>query len=76
MGKIPMSKVAALRQEIGLTQRELADMVDVTETTIRNWERNRNATTWFVRVAKLCKALNCSPDDLVEMVESEEVGEE
>lgn len=59
-----MSKVAELRERAGLTQRQLADLVDVDPSTIRNWERNRNSVDAFVRVAKLCEALNCSPDQL------------
>ncbi len=66
MGKIPVSKVAELRRELGLTQRQLADAVGVTESTISNWEKNRNGIEWFERVAKLCHALNCSPEDLID----------
>ena len=63
--KTPISNVASLRLREGLTQRELALKVDVTESTIRNWERNRNSIQWFERVAKLCEALNCSPSELL-----------
>ncbi len=65
MGKIPVSNVAELRKRAGLTQRELALQIDVTESTIANWEQGRNALDWFQRVAKLCKLLNCSPEDLI-----------
>jgi putative transcriptional regulator len=68
MGEIPVSKVGELRKQADLTQRELADLVGVTESTIRNWENNRNGIEWLVRVAKLCKALNCSPENLVQFV--------
>lgn len=60
-----MSRIAELRSKVGLTQRELADLVGVTESTIRNWENNRNGVDWFVRVAKLCQALECKPEELV-----------
>ena len=66
-----MSNVATLRQKRNLTQRQLADLVEVTESTIRNWERNRNAIKWFERIAKLCKALDCTPEDLINYVEAE-----
>ena len=59
-----MSQIAELRVALNMTQRQLAEAVGVTETTIRNWERNRNGVEWFVRVAKLCTALNCNPNDL------------
>jgi putative transcriptional regulator len=65
MGEIPVSNVAGLRKQAGLTQRELADLVDVTESTIRNWENNRNAVEIFERIARLCKALGCRVEDLV-----------
>ncbi|MEP1079353.1 helix-turn-helix domain-containing protein [Leptolyngbya sp. PL-A3] len=61
-----MSKVADLRKAQGLTQRQLADLVGVTESTIRNWENNRNGIEWLVRVANLCSALKCDPAALVE----------
>jgi transcriptional regulator with XRE-family HTH domain len=66
-----MSRVALLRKELGLTQRQLADAVGVTESTIRNWENNRNGVDWFVRIAKLCETLSCQPEDLFDY---EEVG--
>lgn len=65
MGKLPVSNVAKLRKRAGLTQRQLAISVDVTESTIANWEQGRNALKWFERVAKLCQSLNCTPDELI-----------
>jgi len=61
-----VSKVADLRKKSGLTQRQLADLVGVTESTIRNLENNRNGVDQIERVVKLCRALNCSPEDLIE----------
>lgn len=72
MGKIPVSKVAELRRRAGLTQRQLADEVGVTESTISNWEQGRNSLVWLERVAKLCKALNCTPDQLIDYINAEE----
>jgi putative transcriptional regulator len=60
----PSKGIASLRQRVGLTQRQLADLVGVTETTIRNWENNRSGVEWFERVAKLCDSLQCTPNDL------------
>ncbi len=68
-----MSNVAGLRKRLNLTQRELADRVGVTETTVRNWENNRSGIEWFQRVALLCQALECTPEDLYRM---QKVGEE
>jgi len=65
MGEIPVSQVAVLRERAGLTQRQLADAVGVTESTIRNLERNRNGVDQVERVVKLCSALNCQAKDLI-----------
>lgn len=60
-----LSKIAQLRQKKGFTQKELADRLGMTVTGFQNWEYGNNETM-FERVAKLCKALGCKPDDLVE----------
>lgn len=72
MDGIPMSRIATLRKAVGLTQRELADAVSVTESTIRNWENNRSGLEMFIAVARLCQTLKCSPEDLVEFVQPED----
>lgn len=64
MGEILVPRVAELRKRLNLTQRQLADSVGVTETTVRNWENNRSGVEWFERIAKLCDALQCTPNDL------------
>lgn len=61
-----MSRIAELRERAGLTQRQLADLIGVTESTVRNLERNRNGVEQLERVAKLCKVLQCSAEDLIE----------
>ena len=59
-----MSRITELREEAGLTQRQLADLIDVDPSTIRNWEKNRNSIAALVRFAKLCEALKCEPSEL------------
>ena len=71
MGKVPVSKVAELRKRVGLTQRQLADEVGVTESTISNWEQGRNSLVWLERVAKLCYALKCTPDQLIDYLDTD-----
>jgi transcriptional regulator with XRE-family HTH domain len=61
----PIPQIAALREQAGLTQRELAQLVGVTETTIANWERGRSGLDWIDRFIKLCNALHCNLHDLV-----------
>ncbi len=67
-----MSKVADLRKQKNLTQRQLADLVGVDPSTIRNWERDRGGIETFVKLAKLCQVLQCNPTDLFE---AQKVGE-
>lgn len=43
----------------------MAIALDVTETTIYNWEKGINSSTWIERVIKLCEILNCEPKDLL-----------
>lgn len=64
----PRSRIAILRQQAKLTQLELSQMVGVTETTIANWEKGRSGLEWFERLIRLCWALSCSADDLIEYV--------
>lgn len=61
-----MSKIAVLREKAGMTQRQLADAVNVDPSTIRNWERNRAFVETLVKVSRLCQILDCSVDDLIE----------
>ncbi|MCU0569243.1 MAG: helix-turn-helix domain-containing protein [Oculatellaceae cyanobacterium Prado106] len=64
MGMI--SKIAGLRERAGLTQRELSQVIGVTETTIANWERGRSGLEWIDRLIKLCKTLDCELTDLID----------
>ncbi len=57
--------IAALRQRVNLTQAQLAAKVGVDVNTIRNWEKGKSGTDWFMKVARLCTVLNCSPRDLL-----------
>lgn len=61
-----VSKISDLRDRAGLTQLELSQKIGVTETTIQNWEKGRAGLEQIVRVIKLCEALSCKPEDLLE----------
>ena len=57
-------QIAKIRERMGLTQSELADLVGVSENTIANWEKG-GASKWINNLSKLCQVLNCSLNDLV-----------
>ena len=49
------------RLAAGLTMKELADKVGVSEATISRWESGNIATMKQSKIASICKALNISP---------------
>lgn len=63
-----VTKIALLREKKRLTQLELSRLVGVTETTIQNWEKSRAGVEQIERVIKLCKVLDCEPENLIEYV--------
>jgi len=60
--------IAALRERAGLTQKQVADLVGVDPSTIRNWEYGKGMDM-FAKLAKLCEVLECSPAELFEVKE-------
>lgn len=55
-----------LREDAGLTQRQLADALGVTVTTISAWENRRHEPRLtFAQTKLLTDVLKCSLDDLV-----------
>ncbi len=73
MGKIPVTRIAELREAKGLTQAELARAIDADTSTVRNMERNRSGIQAIERIVKLCKTLDCRVEDLLEYVDAEQV---
>lgn len=69
--KSPISKIAELRERTGLTQKELSKLVGVTESTIANWEKGRSGIDWIEKIIKLCKALDCDLESLIDYQTSE-----
>lgn len=49
------------RKELGLTMKQVADIVGVSEATVSRWESGNIANMRRDRIALLSKALNCSP---------------
>lgn len=60
-----VSQIAHLREQLGLTQLELSQLLEITENTVANWERGRSGVECIERVVKLCKIFKCSPEDLI-----------
>jgi putative transcriptional regulator len=57
--------IKELREARNLTQKELADLVGIDVSTLRNWESGRSGIELIVKIAKLCNVLDCSPEELV-----------
>jgi transcriptional regulator with XRE-family HTH domain len=66
MGENYVSTIAELRKAKGLTQRQVAEALDVDVSSVRNWEKSRDGVKMFIRVAKLCQLFECSAEDLYE----------
>ncbi|MDJ0583010.1 helix-turn-helix transcriptional regulator [Crocosphaera sp.] len=62
-------KIAQLREREGLTQLQLSQLVGVTVPSIQNWERGRAGIEPIERVIKLCKALNCQAEELIDYIQ-------
>jgi DNA-binding XRE family transcriptional regulator len=59
------SVLVDLRKRAGVTQKNVADALQVTEQTIRNWEKGRaEAELQLWQVKALCEVLNCSLNEL------------
>lgn len=57
------NNISKIRRKLKMSQRELADKTKVTETTIRNIEKNRNIPNVEIAL-KLAKALNTTVENL------------
>jgi DNA-binding Xre family transcriptional regulator len=62
-------KIAELRAKAGLTQLELAIAMGVDPSSIRNIEKGRAGIDQIVRIIKLCRALECNVEDLLEFTD-------
>jgi DNA-binding XRE family transcriptional regulator len=63
-------RVVNFRQLLGLTQRQLAQAIGVTDQTISNWERGIYEPKLTLRqTANLCRLTQLSVEQLAEMFE-------
>lgn len=54
------NQIAQRRDALGIKQRELAEMVGVSEPTVANWEKGRVDIKWLERAQKLCISLGAT----------------
>lgn len=54
------------RKENGFTQEQLADKINVTKSRVSNWEQGINRPDADI-LADLCRALNVSPSNLLDV---------
>jgi len=58
-------KFVGPRKKAGVTQKNLAEALGVTDHTIRNWEKGREEPRLFIwQVKTICQMFNCTLDDL------------
>ena len=66
MGESQPLSLADLRKRASLTQRQVADLLDVTVTTVSAWERGTQVPRLtFAQIEKLLTAFSCTIQDLV-----------
>ena len=66
--KEPLTPMS-LRKRVGLTQREVAQRLDVRSQTIGLWEKGGVPHLPPSKMKKLCEAYECTLDDLIEAFE-------
>jgi DNA-binding XRE family transcriptional regulator len=67
----PMS----LRKAAKLSQRQVAQALDVQTQTVGNWEKGKVPNLPPSKIKKLCEIFNCSLDDLIEAYEGSSVAQ-
>ena len=68
------SSLAVLRADAGMTQKELAERVGVSQSQIADWERGRNLPS-VQSCVRLARALGVDPGMIVEAVATRSKGE-
>ena len=59
-----MKKLAALRKARGLSQKELAKMVGVSQTTIASWEIGTREPN-IAKLIQMAEIFGCTVDELI-----------
>ncbi len=58
------NRIRMYRKESGLTQKQLADRINVTKSRVSNWEQGINRPDADI-LADICRVLNVSPSNLL-----------
>ena len=67
-----VNMIAELRKQAKRTQREVADALGITDTSVRRWEYGTaKPKLSFSQTLALCRVLNCSLEQLVESENSD-----
>lgn len=61
------SNIGQLRNQLGMTQQQLAALVGVTVQTLQNWESSKSGTEQIEKFIKLCTVLGCDLNDLIDI---------
>jgi DNA-binding XRE family transcriptional regulator len=65
-------ELTRLRKRLGLTQKQVADSVGVTDQTVSNWEAGRFEPRLTIsQMQALCRVLQCSLDELPSFTDAE-----
>ena len=65
MDQVKVGKyISQKRKELGLTQKELAEIIEVTDKSVSKWERG-NGLPDVTRLKPLCDALKVSLNELI-----------
>jgi transcriptional regulator with XRE-family HTH domain len=60
----------ALRKQAGLTQRQVAQALDIQTQTVGSWEKGGVPHLPPSKIKRLCEIFGCTLDDLIEAFES------
>ncbi len=58
------NRIRKYREMCGLSQKELADKIGVSNSRVSNWEQGINRPDADI-IAEICRSLNVSPSDLL-----------
>ncbi len=74
--KQQVTAVAELRSKTGLTQAQFAVAIDVSPSTVSNWERGKFSNQRFTlaQIKRLMELTGCSFDEILSAFEPEQYG--